>query len=81
MRRPKLDVVCSADVASRFGFTVSCKKFVAHIADAFLQSGEIAQRRVEGGGNVRPAGGPADLANLITFKATEEPQVVWSLAM
>jgi ribonuclease Z len=48
-------------------------------ADAFLQSGEIAQRRVEGGGNVRLVGGPAELANLITFKATEEPQVVWSL--
>jgi len=78
-RRPTLDVVCSADVASQFGFTVSCQKFVAHIGDAFLQSGEIAQRRVEGGGNVRLVGGPAELANLITFKATEEPQVVWSL--
>jgi ribonuclease Z len=78
-RRPKLDIVCSGDVASQFGFTVSCQKFVAHIADAFLQSGEIAQRRVEGGGNVRLVGGPAELANLITFKATEEPQVVWSL--
>src|SRR3954464_12079148 len=52
-RRPKLDIMCSADVASQFGFTVSCQKFVAHIGDAFLQSGEIAQRRVEGGGNVR----------------------------
>ena len=78
-RRPKLDIVCSADVASQFGFTVSCQKFVAHIGDAFLQSGEIAQRRAEGGGNVRLVGGPAELANLITFKATEEPQVVWSL--
>ena len=26
-------------------------------------------------------GGPAKLANLITFKATEDKQVVWSLAM
>jgi hypothetical protein len=78
-RRPKLDIVCSGDVASQFGFTVSCQKFVAHIGDASLQSGEIAQRPVEGGGNVRLVGGPAELANLITFKATEEPQVVWSL--
>jgi ribonuclease Z len=78
-RGPKLDIVCSADVASQFGFSVSCQKFVAHLGDAFLQSGEIAQRRVEGGGNVRLVGGPAELANLITFKATEEPQVVWSL--
>jgi ribonuclease Z len=63
-RRPKLDIMCSADVASQFGFTVSCQKFVAHIGDAFLQSGEIAQRRVEGGGSVRLVGGPAELANL-----------------
>ena len=78
-RSQKLDVVCSADVASQFGFSVSCQKFVAHIGDAFLQSGEIAQRRVEGGGSVRLVGGPAELANLITFKATEEPHVVWPL--
>ena len=44
-----------------------------------MQSGEIAQRRVEGGGNVRLVGGPAELANVITFKATEEPQAIWSL--
>jgi ribonuclease Z len=65
---PKLDVVCSTDVPSRFGFTVSCRKYVAHIGDAFLQSGEIAQRRVEGGGDVRPVGGPAELTNTITFE-------------
>src|SRR5262249_5491404 len=28
---PKLDVVCSADAVSTFGFTISCMKFVAHI--------------------------------------------------
>jgi ribonuclease Z len=78
-RGPKLDIVCSADVASTFGFTVSCRKFVAHIGDAFLQSGEIAQRRVEGGGSVRLPGGPAELANVITFEPKNEPQVVWSL--
>jgi ribonuclease Z len=76
---PKLDVVCSGDMPSRFGFTVSCKKFVVHIGDAFLQSGEVAQRRVEGGGHVRLVGGPAELTNLITFEAKNEPQVVWSL--
>ncbi len=77
-RGPKLDVVCSADAASRFGFTVSCKKFVDHVGDAFVQSGEVAQRRVEGGGDVRLAGGPAELTNVITFEAKNEPQVVWS---
>jgi ribonuclease Z len=76
---PKLDIVCSADAISTFGFTVSCAKFVAHIGDAFLQSGEIAQRRVEGGGAVRLPGGPAELANVITFAPKDEPRVVWSL--
>jgi ribonuclease Z len=75
---PKLDVVCSADAKSPTGFTISCRNFVAHIGDAFLQSGEIAQRRVEGGGSVRLPGGPAELANVITFEPTNQPQLVWS---
>jgi ribonuclease Z len=75
---PKLDVICSSDVQSPFGFTVSCRKFVTHIGDAFLQSGEIAQRRVEGGGSVRLPGGPAELANVINFDANNEPRTVWS---
>jgi ribonuclease Z len=75
----KLDVVCSADAVSRLGFSMSCGKFVSHIGDAFLQSGEIAQRRAEGGGESRLAGGPAELSNLITFEPKNEPQAVWSL--
>jgi len=71
-----LDVVCSGDVASQFGFTVSCQKFVAHIGDAFLQAGEIAQRHSEN--KERLLGGPADLINVITFEPKNEPQVVWS---
>jgi ribonuclease Z len=73
---PKIDVVCSSDVVSPLGFTISCKKFVTHIGDAFLQSGEIALRRSED--KERLAGGPADLANVITFEPKNEPQVVWS---
>src|SRR5215208_5057107 len=73
---PKIDVVCSSDAASVLGFTNSCRKFALHIGDAFLQSGEIAQRRSED--NVRLAGGPADLTNVITFEPKDEPQVVWS---
>jgi ribonuclease Z len=48
-------VVCSDDATSPLGFVISCKKFVAHIADTMIQSGEIAQRvgedkrRLEGG--------------------------------
>ena len=44
---PKVDIVCSSDAVSALGFTNSCRKYVTHIADAFLQSGEIAERRSE----------------------------------
>jgi ribonuclease Z len=74
---PKIDVVCSADAISPSGATISCSKFTAHIADAFIQSGEIAQRHSEV--RERTAGGPAELINTITFQPTNEPQVVWSL--
>src|SRR5712691_8572976 len=73
---PKIDVVCSADAVSPLGVTLSCKKFTAHIADAFIQSGEVAQRHSEV--KERTAGGPAELINTITFQPTNEPQVVWS---
>jgi len=73
---PKLDVVCSADAESPLGFTISCRKLATHVGDAFLQSGEIAQRRAED--KRRLAGGPADLANVITFVPPNEPQIVWS---
>src|SRR3989441_3880319 len=73
---PKIDIVCSSDATSVLGVTNSCRKYVTHIADAFLQSGEIAERRSED--NARLAGGPVDLTNVITFDPNEEPQVVWS---
>jgi ribonuclease Z len=73
---PKIDVVCSSDTVSPLGFTISCRRFVLHIGDAFIQSGEIAQRRSED--NKRLPGGPADLANMITFEPRDEPQIVWS---
>jgi ribonuclease Z len=74
---PKIDAVCSSDVASPLGFIMSCRKFTTHIADAFLQSGEIAQRHSEV--KDRTAGGPADLINTITFEPKDEPQLIWSL--
>jgi len=74
---PKIDVVCSADAVSPSGVTISCSKFTAHIADAFIQSGEIAQRHSEL--RERTAGGPAELINTITLQPTNEPQVIWSL--
>ena len=73
---PKIDIVRSSDAVSALGFTNSCRKYARHIGDAFLQSGEIAERRSED--NARLAGGPADLTNVITFEPKEEPQGVWS---
>ncbi len=73
---PKIDVVCSDDVVAPLGFTIGCKKFVAHIADALINSGEIAQRVSED--KRRPEAGPAALANLKTFEPKNEPQIVWS---
>lgn len=73
---PKIDAVCSEDVVSPQGFTISCRNFVTHIADAFIQSGEIAQRHSEVAS--RTVGGPKDLVNTITFVPRDEPQVVWS---
>src|SRR5205085_8298408 len=75
---PKIDVVCSSDIVSPLGFTMSCKKFVLHIADPFIQSGEIAQRLSEVKQRLAAPGGPADLTNVITFEPKNEPQVVWS---
>jgi ribonuclease Z len=74
---PKIDVVCSDDVASPLGFAISCRKFIAHIADASINSGEIAQR--VGEDKRRPPGGPAAMANVRTFEPTNEPQAVWLL--
>ncbi len=73
---PKLDVVCSDDTASPLGFTLSCRKLVTHIGDAYLQSGEIAQRRAED--KSRLPGGPSDLLNLKAFVPSNDAQVVWT---
>jgi ribonuclease Z len=75
-RGPKLDTVCAADAVSAFGVTLSCSKFTAHVADAFISSGEVAQRHSEIAS--RTAGGPADLLHTITFAPLDEPEVVWS---
>lgn len=72
---PKVDIVCSAD-ANAAGYAMSCQKLVAHSGDAYLQSGEIAQRRSEDA--TRPVGGPAALANVQTFEPKDDAQVVWS---
>ena len=73
---PKMDVVCSDDAVTTLGFTLSCRKFVTHIADAAMQAGEIAQRISEN--KQRAEAGPAAMANVMTFAPANEPQVVWS---
>lgn len=73
---PKVDLVCSADVKSPLGHVLSCEKLATHIGDAFINSGEMAQRLAEN--KKRLAGGPADLINLTTFEPTPEPVEVWS---
>lgn len=76
LKGPKIDIVCASDAKSPRGHVNSCRKFVMHVADAFLESGEIAERRSED--DARLPGGPAELANVITFDPKEEPEVVWS---
>lgn len=72
---PKVDLVCHEDAESDVGHTMSCPKFAAHIGDAFIQSGEMAQGLSE---NPQPlAGGPSDLLNAMTFGPSQEPQTVW----
>jgi ribonuclease Z len=73
----KLDVVCSTDAKTQLGFALSCSKFVAHINDAYEQSGETAYRKAELKGLVDAAGPVAGL-NVVTFDPKEEPQVVWT---
>lgn len=72
---PKVDLVCSADAPSPAGHVLSCAKLAAHIGDAFIQSGEMAQRLAEN--NKRLPGGPAELINLSLFKPEKAATEVW----
>jgi ribonuclease Z len=74
---PKLDVICPADAKTQFGFILSCRKFVAHINDAYEQSGETAYRAAEAKGLINPAGPVAGL-KVVTFTPKDEPQLVWT---
>jgi ribonuclease Z len=75
-QRPKLDIVCSTDAKTKLGFTLSCSKFVAHINDAYEQSGETAYRKAEMKGIVAAAGPVAGL-NVVTFDPKDDARVVW----
>ena len=73
---PKVDLVCSADVEAHSGHTASCTNLALHLGDAYIQSGEIAQRLLEN--SARLPGGPSDLINIITFEGSAVGQEVWS---
>lgn len=72
---PKVDMVCHEDAKAKAGHVMSCEKFAAHIGDALINSGEMAQRLAEN--PKRLAGGPAELLNVMTFPASQEVQKVW----
>ncbi len=73
---PKVDLVCSADAPSPAGHVLSCAKLAVHIGDAFIQSGEMAQRLAEN--KKRLPGGPADLINLNLFNPEKKATEVWN---
>ncbi len=75
-----IDVVCSADVApgSRPEQVISCRALTEHIGDAFVFSGEIAQRYSEN--TKRHPDGPAGLVRLrpVELPLPKKPgTVVW----
>jgi len=72
---PKVDLVCSVDAKSPAGHVLSCHKLARHIGDAFIESGEMAQRLAEN--KKRLPGGPADLINIKAFQPSETAAVVW----
>jgi ribonuclease Z len=76
MKGPAIDIVCSNDAPSALGVVHSCRKFIMHIADSFIESGEVDERRSED--KARLEGGPAQLAKIVTFDPKDEPQQVWS---
>ncbi len=72
---PKVDMVCSDDVTTPKGYTMSCRAFGENIGAALIASGEMAQRLAEN--PKRLPGGPSDLLNIMTFSGTDAPQTVW----
>lgn len=76
-RGPKVDLVCNRDATSPLGHVMSCGSLAEHIGDAFIASGEMAQRLAEN--NARLPGGPADLITLRTFEGAATPVEVWRM--
>ena len=76
-----LEVVCSADVTASKpppGRTMSCAGYLNHSGDAFIESGEIAQRALEN--KKRNPEGPATTArlNAVELPLPSQPgHIVW----
>eukprot|EP00545_Synedropsis_sp_CCMP1620_P003282 CAMPEP_0119024434 /NCGR_PEP_ID=MMETSP1176-20130426/31889_1 /TAXON_ID=265551 /ORGANISM="Synedropsis recta cf, Strain CCMP1620" /LENGTH=282 /DNA_ID=CAMNT_0006979737 /DNA_START=132 /DNA_END=977 /DNA_ORIENTATION=+ len=70
------DIICTDPVGVDASLR-TCAQYVAHIADAFIASGEIAQRVGENGGRVA---NPALVGNVLDFEPTTgfTPVEVWS---
>ena len=65
-----IDIICAVDPA------LNCTALAEHIADPYIQAGEIDQRLSE-----RPflkPGGPSDLTSVNSFTATDAEKTVWS---
>lgn len=72
---PAIDVVSTQDVKAPAGHITSSRELGEHIADAFIASGEIAQRHSERTQTI--AEGPAALINAMLFDSPAEPLLVW----
>ena len=73
---PKLPLICAEDTKSPAGHTMSCSNYAAHIGDALINSGEMAQRLAEN--PKRLPGGPAELLEVSTFPGSDGAHAVWS---
>jgi ribonuclease Z len=72
---PNVDIVCAQPSRSAAGHTMDCRKFAQHIGDAFIHSGEMAQRLAEN--KKRRPEGPSALLNVKEFALSNKPGVVW----
>lgn len=70
------DIFCAENVKVG-NHTISCQNYMDAIGDAFIASGEVAQRNTEFNGSLGLQG-PAELANVITFDQNDAtPQEIW----
>lgn len=74
--RPAIDLVSTEDLTAPAGHVNSSRELGEHIADAFIASGEIAQRHSERPQTV--AAGPSALINAVLFNSPLDAKTVWT---